>query len=843
MNQNERREYLRSLDLEMSKQNEKIIKDSQPKPKPDVSVKLLKPIKIDNDLITGTPQYKAEKQISDVLLSQQIENTVKLAMYAVEGKTPAPSKSSVTDEMIDDYKKEIMKPVEIMGQKFLYHPVDMPPIPGAFVPKGLSNPFISEEDYKLERANVLEFITEHQARLEELELEEKGLGEQFRNGGNPGFYDEQGRRDRLRQPDIDDDDLKNIIRNGLMGALPRKVNTNNLIDRIIDIEKGQMTKSSISDIRRDLKAVKNAIRTEIIDIKRAEAHYRNIEGEYNTQLKEMEVDRLNEIEYNNQKRQLTEQILNDFNQLNQGKIKVSREPQETDDDFYTRLQSLGAIPVDQKDIDAQVQTDIFMKAKKNILELTSDLSKAETVVKMLNNDERFQMNKTFPRIKKKYSETFGLNNKNLDANEITQFISNELETGQSLITPKASIDTQTEPEAQEAQRAISKVETKVSITALKSYTKMLIKRSPELNLKILRTKSELINQLVDKQLWDEKDINDYADYLRNHPEVRQVIDAQIAQPINTPYLTQDDQQQIMTPLARQKVDPRFETTRGETPPQSKYPPPRRPPMIGPPPKRFPPTPPPGPPPGHPLPPTTDRVLRSYTNPRLNNAVTLKRVTGPNDDEEQDWGDEPDPPKPAPPGIVDNNPLGDGGDDALKQTKDRENVSFERAFNGSGLKNHVLPSTVAFGKIALDLNKLFYQNVLSIKRPNGNKIIGHKNKRVSDNFVEIILKMFENKPITQSDLKNIKDEIMLYDNLIVQSGLHKSKKIPTNIEQTSEQMKNRLGLITGEIEAGNSNKKLLSELHELLFKMVRVHLISKNAATAYYKNMKTQFFDL
>jgi hypothetical protein len=161
----------------------------------------------------------------------------------------------------------------------------------------------------------------------------------------------------------------------------------------------------------------------------------------------------------------------------------------------------------------------------------------------------------------------------------------------------------------------------------------------------------------------------------------------------------------------------------------------------------------------------------------------------------------------------------------------------------GIKNHVLPSTVPFGKIALDLNKLFYQNTLSIKRHNGNKIIGHKNKRVSDNFVEIILKLFENKPITQSDLKNIKDEQMLYDNLIVQSGLHKLRKIPTNIEQTSEQMKNRLGLITGEIEAGNSNKSLLTELHELLFKMVRVHLISKNAAAAYYKNIKDQFFTL
>ena len=142
-----------------------------------------------------------------------------------------------------------------------------------------------------------------------------------------------------------------------------------------------------------------------------------------------------------------------------------------------------------------------------------------------------------------------------------------------------------------------------------------------------------------------------------------------------------------------------------------------------------------------------------------------------------------------------------------------------------------------------MNKLFYQNVLSIKRHNGNKIIGHKNRRVSDNFVDIVFKMFDNKPITQSDLKNIKDEQMIYDNLIVQSGLHKSNKIPTTIEQTSEQMKNRLGLITGEIEAGNSNKSLLTELHELLFKMVRVHLISKTAASAYYKNLKDQYFTI
>ena len=36
-------------------------------------------------------------------------------------------------------------------------------------------------------------------------------------------------------------------------------------------------------------------------------------------------------------------------------------------------------------------------------------------------------------------------------------------------------------------------------------------------------------------------------------------------------------------------------------------------------------------------------------------------------------------------------------------------------------------------------------------------------------------MIDDKPISQSDLKNINNERLIYDNLIVQSGLSKSKK--------------------------------------------------------------------
>jgi hypothetical protein len=408
--------------------------------------------------------------------------------------------------------------------------------------------------------------------------------------------------------------------------------------------------------------------------------------------------------------------MSDFNRLNRGKTQITRQAEESNDDFLKRLQDLGNVFIDPADRDKQIQTEILLKAKKNILELSNELSKAETVVKMLNNEERFRMNKTFPFIKKKYSETFGINNKNMDANEIKQFIQNELVTGQSLTEDKSKAPSA--PKTEEDLKALKAQMRQFTKIELEQIIDEFNDENPQRNLKKGSIK-DMILQLNASNLYDAKKFR----IMLKTPDANASTF-----PIEFPKIQSEEQVHF------NRVNEAAEKFRREQ----------------------------------------------------DEAAEFKG------EEEKD---------------------------------DEEGV-------GGGIKSHALPSTVPFGKIALDLNKLFYQNVLSIKRHNGNKIIGHKNKRVSDNFVDLIMKMFENKPITQSDLRNIKDELMLYDNLIVQSGLHKSKKIPTNIEQTSEQMKNRLGLITGEIEAGNSNKSLLSELHELLFKMVRVHLISKNAATAY-----------
>ena len=729
MNQNQRREYLRTRDLEMSKQMEKTIKDAQPKPKPDMSVKLLKPIQINTDLLRGTPQYTAERQLADLSLAQQLKNTIKQAMYSIEGKTPEKTANSVTDEMIEEYKREVMKPVEINGQQFLYQPVEVPPIPDPFYRPYLSE-YLTEKEFTRIGQSIFNEHMKARDELDKLVERKVDLEDKYASGSTmPNFlskivkYGARNRKDELDALDLDTELIPMLVDLGGNAGRSKRAG---IIKKIVDLE----TRPSAD----------NPIEKQIILVDDSIAHYTQVYTDTGAALNQLEADYVlqQEIEESNRlvrddhesyKRQFAEELMNDFNRLNRGKTQITRQAEESNDDFLKRLQDMGNVFIDPADRDKQIQTEILLKAKKNILELTNELSKAETVVKMLNNEERFKMNKTFPFIKKKYSETFGINNKNMDANEIKQFIQNELVTGQSLTEDKSKAPTA--PKSQDDLNALKSQMRQFSKIEFEQIIDEFNDENPQRNLKKGSIK-EMVLQLNASNLYDAKKFR----------IMLKTPDANVSTfPIEFPKLQSEEQVQF------NRVNEAAEKFRREQEAAAEF----------------------------------------------------------KGEEEEDEEDE----------VID----------------------------GGGIKNHVLPSTVAFGKIALDLNKLFYQNVLSIKRHNGNKIIGHKNKRVSDNFVEIILKLFENKQITQTDLKNIKDELMLYDNLIVQSGLHKSKKIPTNIEQTSEQMKNRLGLITGEIEAGNSNKSLLSELHELLFRMVRVHLISKNAATAYYKNIKETFFTL
>jgi len=160
--------------------------------------------------------------------------------------------------------------------------------------------------------------------------------------------------------------------------------------------------------------------------------------------------------------------------------------------------------------------------------------------------------------------------------------------------------------------------------------------------------------------------------------------------------------------------------------------------------------------------------------------------------------------------------------------------------GSGIGTHNYPKLSHFGKVTISPDKLYYKNTLVIKSPHGKAITGLKNTRVSDAMVSILLKILEGGKVSKSELNLLSPhEKQLYDTLMVMSGGHKVHE--NSIDNSTREMKHRLELIGGEMDAGNNSELLLKELHALLHRMAHAGLISTPKAASYYREMKSHYY--
>ena len=75
-------------------------------------------------VISGTPQSIADLDLRDLAFEQQSNDISNSAIIPDYGFTPTKIKSSVTQEMIDDYHARQNQPVVIAGVTYKYHPVE-----------------------------------------------------------------------------------------------------------------------------------------------------------------------------------------------------------------------------------------------------------------------------------------------------------------------------------------------------------------------------------------------------------------------------------------------------------------------------------------------------------------------------------------------------------------------------------------------------------------------------------------------------------------------------------------------------------------------------------------------
>lgn len=125
----------------------------------------------------------------------------------------------------------------------------------------------------------------------------------------------------------------------------------------------------------------------------------------------------------------------------------------------------------------------------------------------------------------------------------------------------------------------------------------------------------------------------------------------------------------------------------------------------------------------------------------------------------------------------------------------------------------IPDNVKFGKIIVLLHKLYYKNILAVKNSNHSSIAGFKNCRVSNNFVKIIMSIYDGDKPEFRDIDRLSiPEKHLYDRLIHLAGFN--KHVENTRDKTVSDIKHKLKIVEGEIEAGNNNPMLKKEIYKL-----------------------------
>ena len=155
--------------------------------------------------------------------------------------------------------------------------------------------------------------------------------------------------------------------------------------------------------------------------------------------------------------------------------------------------------------------------------------------------------------------------------------------------------------------------------------------------------------------------------------------------------------------------------------------------------------------------------------------------------------------------------------------------------GWGIKNEEIPKVVPFGKYMLQLPKLHYKNIFSLRRKDMGNIPTFKSHKVSDDFVKLIMMIIQDKKPTKYQVENLSnDEQSLYHRALALGLLHKHRAIPKVGDGIVEDLKHKLKLIEEEIDSGNDNPLLINEMKNVLYHMVDLKMISVLGAKKHLK---------
>ena len=662
--------------------------------------------------------------LRDVGIEEQLQKISRNTIKEVWGWKPTAIKSFVTQEMIQEYQDELANKHytdPLTGKTFKYVPVNTD-----FELEeldGLKPTLSSAEQDRIfkERLILVEQLKQEHTRLEQIRLAIQ----------------------RLKDSEFIGTSQYETTFTHLQGR------ENESLDRIKNIE---YEISNISHI------ISSAARNEIDN-------------------------KANQYEISKRNRAVLKQKSDELNLLNRGKLNLTQQPNESDEEFKQRIVDAGQVEFDEAYIEEAAGRRATEKFKVHMKEITPNNILVETIVKRVSPERIFLYNKYFSAIKKAFIERYGRHKfSENEAGEIIDVFDSILETvvykkkpdligkidlldpsSEHVVDEEAFLNDnefalEQEHKRQEQLSQPSQATTVIPSIRKKTHTKLTItptlediKRSEALKhgfelQNIERTRKELALQ---KQLSPIFETRAGLEALtREKP--RPVFDEKWVKPTGS-RVNYASPWEMSKPKLEELYGDKYRKTIHREPPSSK--------------KKF--------------------LEYLYTTGQI----------------------EP--------------PLFGSSIKSVQHT--------------TQLHDKKLTRFAPLGAIAINPKALYYENTLILKTHGNGHFSGFNKIRVSDNFVTIIMKMLDGIEPTHHDIRKLElKEKELYDQVIHLAHLH--KKVEHNLDQTRQAMKHRFELLHGEIEAGNTNREIKHELMNLVKRMAHSKMISHTDARKYLKDL-------
>jgi hypothetical protein len=796
-----------------------------------------------------TEESIRQQSFNDDLVKMKLQNISLNARPKVERR--AITKPVVTQQQIDDYRKKLFgKPVIIGGKKYKYRPTDEEPILED-VNESVMNEIMTEEKLGEGREFILDASNDLLKNQEEIKKKEKEKQDFIYNVNNEPDY--TTKKNIVKELEQRKKDIEKEIQSKQKLIIDLKKNTK---DSIKNSKKIEEERDNINNLRKEIEDINDEIIRSKTNVKLDEDEiaaeikkfddeigkqrevFKEIENRIvkvqNVMRQQDELKSINQAEEQRVKQINRERVKNyqeRLNQLNEGEFSVIQQGNETEEEWLTRLNDVALSPYDDERI--KLESDIYnmKELRKNLKEIIKDDVIIEDVIRSFNvvPNDVFQLNKIFnPYVKNKFIKVYGKFNPRIDEQTVYDFLSEILYEGKHGKKKENDgtddIDNDVEVKNENLDKTSS---SSVDEPKLGSVVGSMLNTAASMFADKLTGKPV---ELLDYNPPDEEEKADeeekYEDTFIYSGDRFDII---LSKKNNDLKIYSHDNQKefFIKPATTAKGQPRFLISK--TGNEGEFF------LFG----------------GEKGISTGADILdylsvwsEVYGDGKANREAVNNRMDPPQLDYSiikkylgkskvdvhanlRNYGLTNTTPKKKKIKYEDNR-------EKFANLNNKELIGW-----GVGLPKDIPKELIPFGRCKLHLYKLYYDNEFVLKDSSGFNIPGLRNVKVSDEFVELIMKIHNKENISQSFINKLsKGEQDLYDLVIFKCGL---KNLDIDHKTNVKKLKEKLATIEGEIEAGNDNKEVLKELYDVLQQLVIYRSINVSEAKKHYNSIKNDFF--